>query len=330
MSEGLWGTRPEAVVELLRARRDGRPDPGGGERKLALVVEGGAMRGTLSAGSLLALDAAGYRSTFDAAYATSAGGVNVAYFLSGQGKLGITVYFDCINNRRFFNPLRFTKMVDVAYVYDHVIVEAKPLDEEAVRRQPTDFFLGVTDAARGENVLLDVRTFPEPISRMLKASSALPILYNRTVELGGRRYVDGGVTTILPIFEAVAAGATDLLIIVTREKSYRNPPHTGWGTALLYAMMGRRYPGMMTAHRQMADRLNRDRRVAVGEDRLPGVNVATLGPTAEEMIVGRTTIQRDRLVRGAHHMARRTLHLLGDDPSLLDETFAAYAEGGEC
>ena len=59
------------------------------------------MRGVLSAGSLLGVDLLEFRDYFDAVYAVSAGSVNAAYFLSGQGIEGITVYFDDISSRRF-------------------------------------------------------------------------------------------------------------------------------------------------------------------------------------------------------------------------------------
>ena len=88
----LAGTRPERVIDLIleRASTAGR-HRSSGSRKLALVIEGGGMRGVVSAGSLLALDQLGFRNVFDEVYATSAGGVNAAYFLSGQFPCSTTV-----------------------------------------------------------------------------------------------------------------------------------------------------------------------------------------------------------------------------------------------
>jgi len=111
----LAGTRPEQVIDLILERASLGWNRSDSSRKLALVIEGGGMRGVISAGSLLALDLLGFRELFDEIYATSAGGVNAAYFLSGQGKLGMTVYFDDIANRRFINPWRLFKIVDVDY-----------------------------------------------------------------------------------------------------------------------------------------------------------------------------------------------------------------------
>jgi predicted patatin/cPLA2 family phospholipase len=350
------GTRPQAVVELLKTRlaegRGVRYDPEGPgkrsagalgteverssralerpmPRKLALIVEGGGMRGVLSAGSLLALDQLGFRDCFDQVFATSAGAVNATYLLSGQGALGITVYFDDINNRRFYNPRRITKVVDVDYVYDYVVPTVKTLNETALRHNPTDLFFSVTDAETGCNVLLDVKRQPEPVSRLLKATSALPVLYNRTVAVGGRHYVDGGLTCSIPIREAVANGCTDILIVLTQMRGYTIPPPTAWGRLIFYMLLGHSYPALQEAYGRHPAKANEWRRKAVGDaPMLAGVNIATLCPTAAELIVGRTTMDRNRLIDGARLMAERTFRAFAEDPQPMTELFERYRGGG--
>src|SRR5262249_24985730 len=173
----LVGTRAAQVIDLILERASLGWNRSDSSRKLALVIEGGGMRGVISAGSLLALDLLGFRELFDEIYATSAGGVNAAYFLSGQGKLGMTVYFDDIANRRFINPWRLFKIVDVDYAYDRIVSLEKPLDDAAIRASPVRFLLSVTDARSGLNQLLDVRARPAPISLLLQASRARTVSY---------------------------------------------------------------------------------------------------------------------------------------------------------
>lgn len=325
MSDTLVGTNPQAVLELLQRRKKfGRGDG----RRLALIVEGGGMRGVLSAGSLLAVDVLGFRDAFDEVYATSSGAVNAAYFLSGQGALGITVYFDSISNRRFYNPLRIMKIVDVEYVYDHIVARVKVLDDAAIRGGRAEFFISVTDALTGENSLVNAKEAPEPIPLILKASSALPVLYNRTVELGGRAYVDGGLTCSIPIVQAVERGCTDVLVLLTRTHGYEVAPPTWSNRFIFYALQGRKYPELMRSYAALDARANRDRRVATGQAELPGVNVATICPTEAELVVDRTTIERARLVEGAHRMARRVARVFGEDAAVLDRMFADYRRVG--
>lgn len=320
----LCGTGPDRVLRILRSRREGRA--GSSKRRLALIIEGGGMRGVLSAGSLLALDLMGYRHSFDTVYAASAGAVNGAYFLSGQGRRGITIYFDDISNRRFFNPLRLTRILDVELVYDHVVTRHKPLDERAIRRAPTRLLVSVTRAASGRNERIDVRRTRHPIPSILKASSALPLLYNRTVALGGTAYVDGGLSDPLPVARAIADGHTDLLVLLTRTLDYRSrAPNLGKKMAF-HLGMGRSFPRLTRAYGGVHRRSNQGRDLALGRETADGVSIATLCPTEEEMVVGTTTIARHRLLRGARLMAAKTLRAFGDRSVRLEDLFTRYSE----
>jgi len=321
----LAGTRPERVVDLIleRASLTG-PDRSASSRKLALVIEGGGMRGVISAGSLLALDLLGFREVFDEIYAASAGGVNAAYFLSGQGKLGMTVYFDDIANRRFINPWRLFKIVDVDYAYDRIVSLHKPLDDAAIRASRVRFLLSVTDAQSGRNELLDVRTRSEPVPLLLKASSALPVLYNRRIVLDGREYVDGGVSDSLPVARAIENGCTDILVLASSRCDSPDARPSLWEQSLFYMMMGRRYPALMRAFASMHEALNRGRRLATGEDAVDGVNIALIAPCEGDSTVASTAIERARLVLGAHQMATRTFELFAGERAILDALFETY------
>ena len=321
MSE-LHGSRAGAVVDLLKRRRSGTDS--GTARKLALIVEGGGMRGVLSAGSLLAVDLLGFRHAFDEVYATSAGAVNAAYFLSGQGTVGISVYFDCINNRRFINPARLTKIVDVDFVYDRVVPLLKPLDEQAIRNARPRLFFSVSDALTGSNELLDVQRIAAPIPLMLKASCALPVLYNRTVSIAGRRYVDGGVTSDLPVSQAISRGCTDILVLLTRPADHVKMPPGLLHRAVFYLLMGWRYPALYRSFQYGHLEGRRNRAMAFGCDVPDHVNIATICPTHEEMVVGRTTLDRRQLLLGAYRLAVATAKIFNDPDDVIVRVFADF------
>ena len=73
------------VLNLLRQRRDEGSLPGkrSDEAKLGLAVEGGGMRGVVSASMLTAIDDLGFANCFDEIYACSSGAINAAYYLAG-------------------------------------------------------------------------------------------------------------------------------------------------------------------------------------------------------------------------------------------------------
>jgi predicted acylesterase/phospholipase RssA len=75
-------------IDVLRARRAGTYD----HYRVALVVEGGCMRGVISAGAVTALEQLHLAQRFDAVYGVSAGALDCAYMLAGQAAMGTTIY----------------------------------------------------------------------------------------------------------------------------------------------------------------------------------------------------------------------------------------------
>src|SRR5260370_33183543 len=105
----LSGHRPNDVLDVVRAR-SGSGSRNDGHR-LAIVVEGGSMRGVYTAGSLLALHFMGLWNLCDSAYGTSAGAVNTAHFLSGMGHLKADTFYRLLSDGRVYNPRRLRNIV---------------------------------------------------------------------------------------------------------------------------------------------------------------------------------------------------------------------------
>jgi len=316
------GHNSEAVIDLINCRAAVRTHSYQDGRRLALIVEGGGMRGVLSAGCLIAFDLLGCRNVFDEIYGTSAGGVNCAYFLSGQWELGISMYFNDLSSLRFANPLRFWKILDIDYVYDHLIPKINTLDEAAVRAGRPEFFVGVTDVESGKNLLIDVKRSPHSIIKVLKASAAIPALYNRTIKLGDRRYVDGGLSDLLPIAKAVSRGCTDILVLPTRIRTHFSKQRPLWERLAFLMMMGCIYPEVYRAFCTSPQRTSLSRAYAMGRQVIEGTNIATICPTSEESIVSRTTRSRPILIEGTRRMAIRTANILGRPVSKIEQAFA--------
>jgi len=130
-----------SVIELLvaRAARGSRPPHNDGAR-IALAVEGGAMRGVISAGMVSALESFGLTDAFDAVYGSSAGAINAAYFLAGQATLGTRIYYEDINNTSFIRLGRAAAgrpIVNLSYLLDDVARSRKRLDVARILTSPT-------------------------------------------------------------------------------------------------------------------------------------------------------------------------------------------------
>jgi predicted patatin/cPLA2 family phospholipase len=215
--------RYDPVVALLRSRRESGSKPGargtGDHARLALLVEGGGMRGVVSAAMMCALDDGGFKDAFDDVYATSAGAMNAAYFLAGETWFPLSIYYDDLATRKFVDflrPLRGKPVMSLDYAFDEVVRHRKPLDVDAILHSPTAFHVTLTllDPARSCAVS-DFRSGSDLIDT-LRASCWLPIATSGTATWRGVRAVDGGV--LAPTLEGLARerGVTHVLSLQTR------------------------------------------------------------------------------------------------------------------
>src|SRR5215467_6522188 len=223
MSTTIFGVNPLNTIELVKERarrwRQGIPPDDG--RKVGLIVEGGAMRGVISCAALMSLQDLGMTSIFDEVYGASAGAANAAYFLAGQAAYATAIYYQKINNTRFIRRLWHRKIVDIDDLFDSIIAGDRPLRIEKVLSSRSRLFITIADAATGEAFLGLAQTSDTPLLTLLKASAAMPLLYNGLVRVNGRDCFDGGLINPLPIPDAIESGCTDLLVLLTRPASFR-------------------------------------------------------------------------------------------------------------
>jgi predicted patatin/cPLA2 family phospholipase len=315
--EHLHGTNPEAVISAIKTRyfnRQSGNDAADG-RKLALIFEGGAMRGAASAGGAVALEHLGFSAIFDEIYATSAGVMNASYFLASQTNMGITIYFEDLTTGRFIKPMRFWKLVDVDYLIDEVATFRKPLDVQRVLKSPTRLFVVVMDKATGEASLVDTKNSTIPLLNIIKAALALPVLYNRTVELEGKHCMDGGLRIPFPLQQAIDNGCTDILLLLSRSYEYvaRGPSWLERCIFNLVCARGRRGLRAAFASHHLTSRAARD--VALGRSpaNQSSINIAAIC-TERSDAIQRTTVDPATLRAAAISYGRRTLRAFGVEP----------------
>jgi predicted patatin/cPLA2 family phospholipase len=281
-----------------------------GRGKLGLVIEGGAMRGVISAAALSALEELGYTEVFDDIYGASAGAVNGAYFMAGQAAYATAMYYQFANSAQVMKPLWRGKRVDLDYLFDIVISRLRPLRVEKVLAGPTRLHVVLADSATGEAFLVNPSESRTPMITILKASSAMPLLYNKFVTVDGRKCFDGGMINSIPILDAVRDGCTDLLVLLTRPRSFREQPPT----ALEHAVFRRcssRNPRLMSALESKCLHSNEIRDLALGRSSLPGVRMAVICPDDDEPEIERTERGSEVLKEVAIASIKRTLRAFG-------------------
>ncbi len=234
------------VLAALRARPPGA--------RIALVVEGGGMRGAVSGGMALALDELGLAGAFDAAYGASAGTLNAMWLVSGRVRAGIPTWTDPALVRALIQPARAVRrrgpVVDVRTLVEERYEQLSPGLFAAVLAAPTELHPIATDVATGAAVDLHGAIADAATLRLaIRASAALPVLAGPPVTLGGRRLIDAGLSAAIPHAAAVADGATHLLVLRSRRAGETVTAPGRLDGAVSAAALRRLSPALATAFR---------------------------------------------------------------------------------
>ena len=216
--------------------------------RVALVVEGGAMRGIFSAGVLDVFLERGFR-PFDLALGVSVGASNVLSYLAGQHGRARRCFLGPMSRPEFIDPWRVLRgghWLDLDWLWE-AITRQDPLDCVAAHESGVEQMLVATCARTGAPRYLSPNA--HDMLDALKASCALPVLYRRTITFDGDPLVDGGLSDPLPLREAYRRGARTIVAIRSRAADFvkrdRLVNHIGaWAT--------RRAPGVAYACRNTA------------------------------------------------------------------------------
>ncbi len=224
----------DPVLAVLAERRRAGSRPGGRTdgHRVVLGIEGGGMRGTVAAGMAEALWRAGLLPAFDAVYGSSAGSVTGAWLVSSQPER-LRGWVDprwAIQLIRGRNLVRRRPYIYLEGLIDQVYVHHFPMDFASVLASPVPLHPMATDARTGLAVDLRPLIHDEvELRTALRASCTLPIAAGRPVRLGDGLYCDAGLAESVPFAKAVSDGATHVMVLRTRYRSYESDPDpVGW------------------------------------------------------------------------------------------------------
>ena len=202
------------------------------------------MRGIFAAGVLDAFHDANFH-PFDIAIGTSAGACNLASHLAGQHGRNRRCYLTQMLRPEFIDARRFLRgghWLDIDYLWDAFDRE-DPLDVVAATSHArTRLIVAATCVDNGRAQYFEPTA--ENLNETLRASSAVPIMYRRFVELDGMRYTDGGVSAPIPIEEAYRRGARDIVVIRSRPADFPGPSRL---ESTLARVMLREHRGLVKA-----------------------------------------------------------------------------------
>jgi predicted patatin/cPLA2 family phospholipase len=303
-----------------RARAGSLPGYRDDGMRIALAIEGGGMRGTVSAGMALALYELGLVPSFDAVYGASAGAITAAWLLSSrpEGLLGWAEPSYAKTLIRWSALLRGRPVVDVRTLIEVVYQTEFPMDFASVLASPVDYHPLATDAATGAST--DLRPLigdPAELRLALRASASLPFLAGPPVELRGRRFYDAGVAESIPYRTALGQGATHVLVLRSRviaaSAQVIVPPRPPRSIRLLARTTLRR-----ESQELRTALLTRGVRTAADVVRLADLEASgqafSIRPAATAPMVSRLATD-GQLLQAALEAGREAVHALFGDPS---------------
>jgi predicted patatin/cPLA2 family phospholipase len=282
------------VIQVLRDRaRDGsRPGRRHDPHHVALVVEGGGMRGVVSAGMTAALERRGFTECFDLVVGASAGAINGAALIAGVAREGAAAYHGPLASRRFVNParaLRGQPVIDVGYVLEYTSAELDAGRHERVLASPIALHCVAVSVETAEPVAFSGMRSRDELHDVVLASSRMPWAGGPPVEIGGRRYVDGGLGSAIPVAEALGAGATHVLALQTRPYGVPRRSASRIADVLIVRHLRSLNPALATLYRERVGWYERVVQDIARRSREPGDGppyVLGLRPPAGTPVVG--------------------------------------------
>ncbi|KHT63108.1 alpha/beta hydrolase [Photobacterium gaetbulicola] len=195
--------------QLLSARK----------KKIALVVQGGGQRGIFTAGVFDAFLENDF-DPFELYIGTSAGALNLSSFISRQPRFGYQFITNFTTDTEFFNLYKYLsqqKSMNLDWALDEVRAQGSiPLDL-VTAREVLQHRTALACATR-KDTLCDIYMpmYEKNWCEVLRASCAIPVIYNQPVNFDDLEWVDGGVSAAVPVREAWQRGA-DLVVVVRTE-----------------------------------------------------------------------------------------------------------------
>jgi predicted patatin/cPLA2 family phospholipase len=219
-SRAAW-VEDHPVLQVLRERRDSGSQPGArtDEYRVGLALEGGGMRGVVSAAMITALEDLGLTDAFDAVFGASSGSVNAAYFLAGDSWYPLSIYYDDLTTTLFLDfrrALRGKPMLNLDYAFDIIVERLKPLDFGTLLSSPIEFHIAVTSVDDKATLTACRFAGKEDMKAALRASGWLPVATRGTAMFRDKRVIDGGVLVSHPFRFALDDGCTHVLSLSTR------------------------------------------------------------------------------------------------------------------
>lgn len=220
--------------------------------KVSLVLEGGGLRGAYTAGVLAwFLD---NEIPIDYIVGISSGAQYLCNYLIGdsQDLKEVSVKWAGAYFEKGLKPLlKEGNLVGYDRLFDEVLLKIAPLNIEALRNSKIEGEFAVYDLKDCTTHWIKAQDMDDNL-RLLKAACTLPV-FSKAVPYNDTKLIDGGVTTMIPIFRSLERGNQKHIVISTKPENYVRKQLSIF-TRLVLFLFYFKYPQMRKDLKQRAPR----------------------------------------------------------------------------
>jgi len=257
----------------------------------ALIIEGGAMRSVFSAGLLDGFIQHQFK-PFDFYIGVSAGASNLVAFLTGKPGISLRIFQNSASNKNFINYPRFIRgghLIDLDWLSEIIFSDSK-LGLKPSISNVKPFYVCVTNVTTGKPHY--IKATQDNIKYIIKASTALPLLYRDFPEIGNQAMTDGGIAQGIPIAEAIRLGAKRIMVVRSRPKPYMKKDTLGH-QFLRWKM--KKYPALIATMRNRV-KIHKES-IALIRNPPPNVKIVEICPP-DNFSVGQFDCNSKQLIQG--------------------------------
>lgn len=211
--------------------------------KTGLVLEGGGMRGVFTSGVLDAFMK--HNLYFKYIVAVSAGACNGMSYVSHQPRRARVSNIDYLARYRYIGLRHLVTqgcIFDQELLYDKFPNELLPFDFDEYFKHSQSFEMVTTNCLTGQAMYLSEAHDRQRALDIVKASSSLPFV-SKIVNVDGLPMLDGGIVDSIPIHRAIETGHDHNVVILTRNKGWRDTGKDRKVPAFIY----KNYPRLRVA-----------------------------------------------------------------------------------
>ena len=211
--------------------------------KTGLVLEGGGMRGVFTSGVLDAFMK--HDLYFRYIVAVSAGDCNGMSYVSRQPRRARISNIDYLARYKYIG---IRHLVTQGCIFDRELLYNKfpnqllPFDFDEYFKHAKDFEMVTTNCLTGKAMYLSETSDRQRSLDIVRASSSLPYV-SKIVTVDGIPMLDGGIIDSIPINRAIETGHEHNVVILTRNKDWRDTGKDRKVPAFIY----KNYPRLRVA-----------------------------------------------------------------------------------